>query len=182
MKPTHKSRSLSTGGEQYGDVHTNGINGAANGNGNANDNMVPATPSHAHPPSEAMNHAAEGWKRDLYKVLAIFIAALIGLLIILTMIASCMTLPSHDDDGEPVIVEWLRPSFPPSLADVQAASSSLQMYTKYNYGLMLLCHMLCFMFLQTFAIPGTIFFNLLGGALFGNTPHYTTTRHSTHIP
>jgi len=94
---------------------------------------------------------------------------LITLISLLYLIASMMSLPTHDiDTGEVVTsVEWNWPSFPPSLADVQQASSTLQLYTRYNYGLMLLSHMLCFMFLQTFAIPGTIFCNLLGGALFG---------------
>lgn len=46
-------------------------------------------------------------------------------------------------------------------------TSSKQTTNNTNRYLVLLGHALCFLWLQAWAIPGTIAFNLLGGALFG---------------
>ena len=43
----------------------------------------------------------------------------------------------------------------------------LSEYTDQHYTAVLLGHACVYIYLQTFAIPGTVFANLLGGALFG---------------
>jgi uncharacterized membrane protein YdjX (TVP38/TMEM64 family) len=53
-----------------------------------------------------------------------------------------------------------------TLDGVKGVGDLLQQLTDLNYYPMMLAHASCFLFLQSTAIPGTIFFNLLGGALF----------------
>ena len=46
----------------------------------------------------------------------------------------------------------------------------LKRYAEQHSGRLMLGHACVYLFLQTFAIPGTLFANLLGGALFGMWP------------
>jgi uncharacterized membrane protein YdjX (TVP38/TMEM64 family) len=57
--------------------------------------------------------------------------------------------------------------FPTSLSVAQALGETLMAYATHSPGRLLLAHALVYLFLQTWAIPGTVFINLLGGALFG---------------
>lgn len=56
---------------------------------------------------------------------------------------------------------------PTSLQAAQELGSMLTSYAQDYQGRLLAGHCACYVFLQTFAIPGTVFFNLLAGALFG---------------
>ncbi|KAG2516797.1 hypothetical protein JM16_006197 [Phytophthora kernoviae] len=66
-------------------------------------------------------------------------------------------------------VEWEALRLPTSLEAAQQLGETLQSFSERQFGSLLLAHMGCYLYLQTFAIPGTVFFNLLGGALFGVT-------------
>lgn len=57
--------------------------------------------------------------------------------------------------------------FPTSLHAAQELGEVLIRYETQSPVRLMAGHAVCYLFLQTFAIPGTIFFNLLGGALFG---------------
>ncbi|XP_072034536.1 transmembrane protein 41A-like [Amphiura filiformis] len=58
-------------------------------------------------------------------------------------------------------------SFPTNLDELSVMASYLQQYKKdhMSYVLVLFCS--AYLYKQTFAIPGSVFMNLLGGALFG---------------
>lgn len=58
-------------------------------------------------------------------------------------------------------------AFPTSLEKAQMLGSTLSEYTDDHYYAVLLAHGFVYIYLQTFAIPGTVFANLLAGALFG---------------
>ncbi|OQR99219.1 SNARE associated Golgi protein [Achlya hypogyna] len=57
--------------------------------------------------------------------------------------------------------------FPTSLSVAQELGHALMTYSQHSPGRLLIAHGLTYLFLQTWAIPGTVFINLLGGALFG---------------
>ena len=58
--------------------------------------------------------------------------------------------------------------FPPlSLDDCKELSATLVSHLDPHFWTLVLFHMTGFFFLQTWCIPGTFFFNLLGGSLFG---------------
>ncbi|OQR84655.1 SNARE associated Golgi protein [Thraustotheca clavata] len=59
--------------------------------------------------------------------------------------------------------------FPTSLTVAQELGHALMSYAHHSPGRLLVAHGLMYLFLQTWAIPGTVFINLLGGALFGLT-------------
>lgn len=63
--------------------------------------------------------------------------------------------------------QYARVSFPTNLAKAQQLGAVLSEYTNQHYAAVLLGHACVYIYLQTFAIPGTVFANLLGGALFG---------------
>lgn len=65
----------------------------------------------------------------------------------------------HDD--------WLALRVPTSLVAAQHSGEVLSRYTQAQYERVLLGHAATYVYLQTFAIPGTVFVNLLAGALFG---------------
>lgn len=57
--------------------------------------------------------------------------------------------------------------FPHSLAEVRILKEHVSAYTKDYTAQVLLGYIATYIFMQTFMIPGTIFFSLLAGALFG---------------
>ncbi|RHY61349.1 hypothetical protein DYB30_000136 [Aphanomyces astaci] len=57
--------------------------------------------------------------------------------------------------------------FPTSLLVAKELGQELRDITAHSPGRVLIAHGLLYLFLQSWAIPGTIFVNLLGGALFG---------------
>ncbi|KAF1794010.1 Transmembrane protein TMEM64/TMEM41 [Phytophthora cactorum] len=112
--------------------------------------MLPSTPcctqwdaiaSDAEKPSMSVSDPSQGWRRDVQLVGVIFL----------------------------VNAEWAALRLPASLEAAQQLGETLQSFSERQSGSLLLAHMGCYLYLQTFAIPGTVFFNLLGGALFGVT-------------
>ncbi|CAH1790139.1 unnamed protein product [Owenia fusiformis] len=57
--------------------------------------------------------------------------------------------------------------FPSTLDDLQELSSVLGEYKVEHYNLVFLLFFSAYLYKQTFAIPGSVFLNLLAGALFG---------------
>ena len=58
-------------------------------------------------------------------------------------------------------------SFPLNLEDLKQQVENIDNCFKTNRLPIHIIHMLCFVFLQTWCIPGTLLFNLFGGAIFG---------------
>ncbi|GMF66659.1 unnamed protein product [Phytophthora fragariaefolia] len=100
---------------------------------------------------------AQGWQRDVQLVGVIFLAstALLGVTL------HSLVVSALSD------AEWGALRLPTSLEAAQQLGETLQSFAERRPGALLLAHMGCYLYLQTFAIPGTVFFNLLGGALFG---------------
>ncbi|XP_061163735.1 transmembrane protein 41A-like [Saccostrea echinata] len=57
--------------------------------------------------------------------------------------------------------------FPTSLEDLQSVSNLLLMYKEEHFLYVLVLFCSAYIYKQTFAIPGSVFMNLLAGALFG---------------
>ncbi|XP_038074122.1 transmembrane protein 41A-like [Patiria miniata] len=57
--------------------------------------------------------------------------------------------------------------FPTNLEDLTDLAEVLQDYKANHYGYVMLLFCSAYLYKQTFAIPGSVFMNLLGGALFG---------------
>uniref|UniRef100_H3GE05 VTT domain-containing protein n=1 Tax=Phytophthora ramorum TaxID=164328 RepID=H3GE05_PHYRM len=102
---------------------------------------------------------SQDWRRDVQLVGVIFLAstALLGVTLH-SLVVSALT-----------DAEWAALRLPTSLEAAQQLGETLQSFSERQPGSLLLAHMGCYLYLQTFAIPGTVFFNLLGGALFGVT-------------
>nr|CCA14003.1 SNARE associated Golgi protein putative [Albugo laibachii Nc14] len=98
-----------------------------------------------------------GWKRDLRILLFIFFACTV----LLTMIIYFLIISQLND------TEWSQLRFPSSLKNAQQIGSVLTSFSNHAKWSVLFTHMCCYLYGQTFAIPGSIFLNLLGGALFG---------------
>ncbi|KAJ0407701.1 hypothetical protein P43SY_009038 [Pythium insidiosum] len=97
------------------------------------------------------------WRGDLATLGGIFAAATALLLLALhTLVVSALS-----------DAEWQRLQLPTSLHAAQELGDALQSFTSTAPTRVMLAHMCCYLYLQTFAIPGTVFFNLLGGALLG---------------
>ena len=97
------------------------------------------------------------WRKDLRTIGVCLVVSFTMLLLFL----SCVVFGPLD----PAQRQALR--FPTSLESAQALGTMLSEYANEYRFRLLAGHCACYLFLQTFAIPGTVFFNLLGGALFG---------------
>lgn len=102
---------------------------------------------------------ASGWKRDMQLVALVFVSssALLGFALHALVVSKLSES------------EWEALRLPTSLEAAQQLGETLQSFSERQFSSLLLAHMCCYLYLQTFAIPGTVFFNLLGGALFGVT-------------
>ena len=60
-------------------------------------------------------------------------------------------------------------SFPSSLEDIRSLSVLLTDYNSDHPGYVLLLFSLAYLFKQTFAVPGSVFLNVLAGAIFGSS-------------
>lgn len=58
-------------------------------------------------------------------------------------------------------------SFPSDLDQLRSLASQLHQLKEDHYGRILLVFAAAYLYKQTFAIPGSVFLNILGGALFG---------------
>ncbi|KAF1331481.1 Membrane protein, partial [Globisporangium splendens] len=97
------------------------------------------------------------WKRDV-KILACILLASTLLLAVALYVLVVSVLSD---------AEWEKLRLPTSLEAAQQLGEALKSFATRSNGRLLVAHMCCYLYLQTFAIPGTVFFNLLGGALFG---------------
>ncbi|CAI5742467.1 unnamed protein product [Peronospora destructor] len=102
---------------------------------------------------------SKGWHEDVQLLGIIFVVstALLGATLHLLVISALTD------------AEWAALRLPTTLEAAQQLGEMLQSLSEHRTGALLLAHMSCYLYLQTFAIPGTVFFNLLGGALFGVT-------------
>ncbi|XP_074660326.1 transmembrane protein 41A-like [Tubulanus polymorphus] len=64
--------------------------------------------------------------------------------------------------------ELFKVSFPKNLADLKILSESLGEYKTVHSGYVLALFCSAYLYKQSFAIPGSVFMNILGGALFGS--------------
>lgn len=100
---------------------------------------------------------ASPWRRDVRALLLVFLLSTLLLALALhSLVAAALT-----ED------EWAALPAPTSLAHAQTLGETLRAFADRAPARLLLAHACCYLYLQTFAIPGTVFFNLLGGALFG---------------
>jgi len=60
-----------------------------------------------------------------------------------------------------------RLSFPSSLEDIRSLSVLLNNYSRNNPTYVLVLFSMAYLFKQTFAVPGSVFLNVLSGAIFG---------------
>eukprot|EP00048_Salpingoeca_helianthica_P015792 m.228644 g.228644 ORF g.228644 m.228644 type:complete len:269 (+) comp17540_c0_seq1:836-1642(+) len=92
--------------------------------------------------------------------LVIFFALALGGLVILGFFLFFMLSPMTEE-------EWKQMRVPFTLQDAQRLGAVLASFRDRHFWRVVAGHAACYLYLQTFAIPGTVFFNLLGGALFG---------------
>lgn len=109
--------------------------------------------AHLAPPRPAVDM----WRRDVRALLLVFLLATLALLLALHALVARALTPA----------EWAALPAPSSLARAQQLGETLRAFAARAPARLLLAHAACYLYLQTFAIPGTVFFNLLGGALFG---------------
>ncbi|DAZ97688.1 TPA: hypothetical protein N0F65_009689 [Lagenidium giganteum] len=106
---------------------------------------------------EAEYGSDRGWKHDLQVLGAVLLLSTVALASALYV----LVVAELNAD------EWDKLRAPTSLEAAQQLGDALQSFAARDYGRLLVAHMCCYLYLQSFAIPGTVFFNLLGGALFG---------------
>merc|ERR1711934_538630 len=87
-----------------------------------------------------------------------------GSLTVLYLLANWTAQVATSDDGSD---QHVFHKFPSSLEELQTYASILSSIQKNNTTLVLLLFSLAYLFKQTFAIPGSVFLNLLAGAIFG---------------
>jgi len=63
-------------------------------------------------------------------------------------------------------------TFPASLDDIRKLAIILNNYNSNNPTYVLILFSLAYLFKQTFAVPGSVFMNVLGGAIFGSIPGF----------
>ena len=89
--------------------------------------------------------------------------AAIFLLFAVMLVCVFLSLPSFKDEKETSEILTL----PRSLQQVKSMAHILSSYTQHSYSRVLFAIFSLYIFLQTFSVPGTIFLNVLCGALFG---------------
>jgi uncharacterized membrane protein YdjX (TVP38/TMEM64 family) len=99
----------------------------------------------------------KAWKQDVATLLGLFGAGLLLVCLLLRFVVL----------GDLSAAEWVHMKSPTSLENVKEIGAALQRYGDAHYGRLVFGHTAVYLFLQTFAVPGTLFLNLLGGALFG---------------
>ncbi|ETW08785.1 hypothetical protein H310_01300 [Aphanomyces invadans] len=94
---------------------------------------------------------------DVVSLVVIFVMSLVS------VATAIYYLILHDLDPE----DAAKIRFPTSLHVAKELGQELRDITAHSPGRVLVAHGLLYLFLQSWAIPGTVFVNLLGGALFG---------------
>ena len=103
------------------------------------------------------NEETSLWHHD---VLSVLLIALLSFFFLLVFLYAIVLSPMKASLRSQL-------TLPTSLAAAQVLSQILSEYAEQQYFRVVAGHAACYLFLQTFAIPGTVFFNLLAGALFG---------------
>jgi len=93
-------------------------------------------------------------------ILVVFLSALVVLYSLASWTAQVATLDDATDNK-------VFHKFPSSLEELQTCASVLISMQKNNTYLVLVLFSSAYLFKQTFAIPGSVFLNLLAGAIFG---------------
>jgi len=83
----------------------------------------------------------------------------------LTLLYGITLVAPENDSGE-----GLR--FPGSLDDIRSLAAILNTYNTNHPGYVLTLFSLAYLFKQTFAVPGSVFLNVLAGAIFGSMPGF----------
>jgi len=91
----------------------------------------------------------------LQKLLVVPLAAVSSLTLLYTLVLNA----PHGGGGL---------SFPSSLEDIRALSTVLNSYSSSHPQYVLLLFSSAYLFKQTFAVPGSVFLNVLAGAIFGS--------------
>jgi hypothetical protein len=128
------------------DNTANGTHESANGNSSSN---------------SSDSNTSFSWTR-LIGVGIFFITFLV------VVLSSWSSLPPPPSSGSSISNGWTGGySFPPrSLDDAKSLGRQLSSYSSSNFGGVIMVYMVTYIFLQTFAIPGSIFLSILSGALF----------------
>ena len=87
---------------------------------------------------------------------------LVPLAVVSNLVLLYITLQFAPEDGG-----GGRLSFPSSLEDIRELSVLLNNYSKNNPTYVLVLFSMAYLFKQTFAVPGSVFLNVLSGAIFG---------------
>jgi len=95
----------------------------------------------------------------IFKVLIVPLAAVISLLFLYLLLTSA----PHENE---------KISFPSNLEDIKVASSVLNKYNENHKNYVLLLFSSAYLFKQTFAVPGSVFLNILAGSIFGLLPGF----------
>ncbi|KAF1791074.1 Transmembrane protein TMEM64/TMEM41 [Phytophthora cactorum] len=103
-----------------------------------------AIASDAEKPSMSVSDPSQGWRRDVQ------------------LYGTAGRDAAHAGGLALTDAEWAALRLPASLEAAQQLGETLQSFSERQSGSLLLAHMGCYLYLQTFAIPGTVFFNLLG--------------------
>jgi len=85
--------------------------------------------------------------------------AVLGLLVVGTVVSIMFWPMTHH--------QWNRLTLPTSIEDVKQIGMVLEEFADEHFPSLLVAHGICYLYLQAFAIPGTIFMNVLSGALLG---------------
>ncbi|PWN30736.1 hypothetical protein BDZ90DRAFT_216408, partial [Jaminaea rosea] len=70
-------------------------------------------------------------------------------------------LPDIEDEDKPAF------KIPKNFDQLKALNSVLQRYKDENFGRVMLCWIMVYMFLQAFSIPGSMYMSILAGAMWG---------------
>jgi uncharacterized membrane protein YdjX (TVP38/TMEM64 family) len=97
------------------------------------------------------------WRDDCLKLGACFIVSLAFLLLLLSYVVF---------EGMPV-KDKVQLRIPTSLQNAKILATVLADFKEDHLGRLIFGQSLCYLWLQAFSIPGTLFTNLIGGALFG---------------
>jgi hypothetical protein len=100
-------------------------------------------------------------------MVGLFFAAFAGVTILLWRSLPTPVSVATSGSGSDLTAGLVQYRFPPrSLDDAKTLGLQLGQYVETNGGQVTLVYVVTYVFLQTFAIPGSIFLSILSGALF----------------
>jgi hypothetical protein len=118
------------------------------------------SPLHA---ASAQEHRSRtsGWQYDCAVLGLLFVCSLVGLIFLLSMTVF------HGMEYADMAVLHAHP-IPTTLTDAKAIGEVLARFKAGHFWQLVLGVSLCYIWLQAWSIPGTLFTNLIAGFLFGN--------------